>query len=66
MSEQETPEKAVEDLYDIIVECNSMAFVDQNNVQHQIYLPKGTAARARALFAAENWDELAKFPPYST
>jgi hypothetical protein len=66
MSEQKTLEKAVQDLYDITVECNSMAYVDQNNVQHQIYLPKGTAARARALFAAENWDELAKFPPYST
>ena len=40
-----------------------MAYVDENNVQHQIYLPKGTASLASALFVAKNWDELAKFPP---
>lgn len=57
--------EAVLEQYDVAVECNSMSYVDQNNVQRLIYLPKGTAKRAGDLLEAKNWDELAKFPDYS-
>ncbi|KAH8677825.1 hypothetical protein BX600DRAFT_450855 [Xylariales sp. PMI_506] len=54
-----------DDSYERVVETNAMNYYDDKGVRHFIYTPKGTAARARELLMAKNWDELAKFAPYT-
>ncbi|CAK7198044.1 hypothetical protein SEUCBS139899_000702 [Sporothrix eucalyptigena] len=47
------------------VEPNCMAYTDDKGVQHRIYMPQGTAKRAGQLLMSKQWDELAKFEPYT-
>ena len=44
------------------VRPNKMVYFDAQGVRHEIHMPTGTWERATALFVAEDWDELAKFP----
>lgn len=47
------------------VQPNCLAYRDDKDVEHRIYLPQGAAERAWKLFEEKQWDELAKFEPYS-
>ena len=47
------------------VQPNSMTYTDDKGVEHNIYLPRGTALTAFDHLENERWDELAKFEPYS-
>lgn len=46
------------------VECNMMSYTDGEGVTWQIYMPKGTAGLAGALYTAKRFDELARFPAW--
>lgn len=46
------------------VDCNMMSYADDDGVTHQIYMPKGTARLAGALFTAKRFSDLAKFPAW--
>lgn len=46
------------------VECNMMSYTDSEGVTRQIYMPKGTAGLAGALYTAKRFDELARFPAW--
>ena len=47
------------------VQPNCMVYRDDKDVEHRIYMPQGAAERAWKLLEEKNWDELAKFEPYS-
>lgn len=46
-------------------EPNCLVYRDNNDIEHQIYTPKGTFKVARDHALNERWDELKKFAPYS-
>lgn len=46
------------------VECNMMSYTDGDGVARKIYMPKGTAGLAGALYTAKRFDDLAKFPAW--
>jgi homoaconitase/3-isopropylmalate dehydratase large subunit len=58
------PNTQQEQVYDFIVEPNSMSYEDDQGIVHHIYMPKGTMKKATEFFLAKNWVELAKFPPW--
>ncbi|KAI2616110.1 hypothetical protein GGR54DRAFT_641919 [Hypoxylon sp. NC1633] len=42
-----------------------MFYRDDNGVEHSIYLPQGTMHKAWEHLQKKEWDELAKFAPYT-
>lgn len=46
------------------VDCNMMSYTDGEGVARQIYMPKGTAGLASALYADKRFDDLARFPAW--
>ncbi|KAG6365297.1 hypothetical protein INS49_006906 [Diaporthe citri] len=46
------------------VECNVMSYTDGEGVARRIYMPKGTAGLAGALYTAKRFDDLARFPAW--
>ncbi|KAK1775401.1 hypothetical protein QBC45DRAFT_246185 [Copromyces sp. CBS 386.78] len=47
------------------VEPNNMHYTDEKGVEHSIYLPQGTMHTACEHLQNKQWDELAKFEPYT-
>ncbi|ERS96214.1 hypothetical protein HMPREF1624_07123 [Sporothrix schenckii ATCC 58251] len=47
------------------VQPNCLTYNDDHGVQHRIYLPQGSSERASQLLMEKNWDELAKYEPYT-